>query len=196
MSLRPFITPIAPSKMDWQSPCRLMRGTMSMSLLLVAAWLACAHPSTPTPAPSPCPTPEPLRVNIRASDRLNPGDNGESLATTVRVYQLKDVSKLEAASFEQLLDNDRAALADDLVAVSELTLYPGETAIPSLSRREGALFLAVVAFFRHPSGSAWRVVSKVAPPDAQYCHAPDGGNAEAAPSALRFRLADSRVELQ
>jgi type VI secretion system VasD/TssJ family lipoprotein len=47
-------------------------------------------------------------VSIRASDRLNPGDNGESLATTVRVYQLKDVSKLEAASLEQLLDNDRA----------------------------------------------------------------------------------------
>lgn len=168
-----------------------------MSLLLAAASLACAHPvPTPTPTPTPCPTPEPLRVNIRASDRLNPGDNGESLATTVRVYQLKDVSKLEAASLEQLLENDRAALADDLVSVSELTLYPGETAIPSLSRREGALFLAVVAFFRHPSGSAWRVVSKVAPPDAQYCHAPDGGNPEAARSALRFGLVDSRVELQ
>ena len=101
-----------------------------------------------------------------------------------------------AASLEQILDNDRTALADDLAGVSEITLYPGETALPSLPRREGALFLAVVGFFRHPSGSAWRAVSKLAPPDAQYCHAPGGGEAEAARRALRFWLVDSRVELE
>jgi type VI secretion system VasD/TssJ family lipoprotein len=164
-----------------------------LSAVSFAAPLSCAH--TPPPPP-PCPTPEPIRVSIRASDRLNPGESGESLATTVRVYQLKDVSKLEAANLEQLLDNDRAVLGDDLVSVSELTLYPGETAMPSLSRREGVAFVAMVAFFRHPSGSAWRVASKVAPPDAQYCHAPDGGNAEATRSAVRFGLVDARVELQ
>jgi type VI secretion system protein VasD len=139
--------------------------------------------------------PESIRVSIRASDRLNPGDNGESLATTVRLYQLKDTSKLQTASLEQILDNDRALLGDDLVSVKEITLYPGEAATPSLNRREGAAILAVVAFFRRPAGSAWRVASKLAPPDAQYCHAPGGGNAEAARSALRFGLQDSRVEL-
>jgi type VI secretion system protein VasD len=171
-----------------------------MSVLLAeifAASLACAHtPPPPPPPPPPCPTPEPIRVSIRASDRLNPGESGESLATTVRVYQLKDVSKLEAATLEQLLDNDRAVLGDDLVSASELTLYPGEAAVPSLSRREGAVFLAMVAFFRHPSGSAWRVASKLAPPDAQYCHAPDGGKAEVGRPAVRFGLVDARVELQ
>ena len=57
-------------------------------------------------------------------------------------------------------------------------------------------FLAVVAFFRHPSGLQWRVASKPAPPDAQYCHAPGSGDTEAARSALRLGLVDSRVELQ
>ena len=161
-----------------------------MSVLLAgAASLSCAH------APGPCPTPEPVRVSIRAAGRLNPSESGESLATTVRLYQLKDVSKLQAASLEQILDNDRAVLGDDLVSVKEITLYPGEAATPSLSRREGAVFLAVVAFFRHPAGAQWRVASKLAPPDAQYCHAPGGGDAEAAHSALRFGLVDSRVEL-
>ncbi|MGB8297958.1 MAG: type VI secretion lipoprotein TssJ [Polyangia bacterium] len=42
--------------------------------------------------------PEPLRVSVRAAGRLNPSQSGESLATTVRLYQLKDVSKLQAAS--------------------------------------------------------------------------------------------------
>ena len=171
-------------------------------LLAGAAPLACGHgpaptpPPAPPPAPAPCPGPEPIRVGIRASDRLNPGENGESLSTTVRVYQLKDAGKLESATLEQILDNDRAVLADDLVSVSELTLYPGETATPSIGRREGGAYLAVVAFFRHPSGSAWRVVSRMPPPDAQYCHTPDGGSAEAARFALHFGLVETRVELQ
>ena len=60
-----------------------------MSVLLAgAALLSCAH------APVPCPMPEPVHVNISAAGRLNPNENGESLATTVRLYQLKDVSKL------------------------------------------------------------------------------------------------------
>ena len=162
-----------------------------MSVLLAgAAWLSCAH------APGPCPTPEPVRVSIRAAGRLNPSESGESLATTVRLYQLKDVSKLQAASMEQILDNDRAVLGDDLVSVKEVTLYPGEAATTALSRREGAPFLALVAFFRQPSGSAWRVASRLAAPDAGYCHAPGGGDAEAARLALRFGLVDSRIELQ
>jgi type VI secretion system VasD/TssJ family lipoprotein len=162
-----------------------------MSVLLAgAALLSCAH------TPLPCPTPEPIRVSIRASDRLNPGENGESLATTVRLYQLKDAGKLQTANLEQILDNDRAVLADDLVSVKEITLYPGDVVTPSLDRREGALIVAVVAFFRHPSGASWRVASKLAPPDAQYCHAPTGGDAEAARSVLRIGLVDSRVELQ
>ena len=66
-----------------------------MSVLLAgAASLSCAH------APGPCPTPEPVRVSIRAAGRLNPSESGESLATTVRLYQLKDVSKLQAASLD------------------------------------------------------------------------------------------------
>ena len=167
-----------------------------MSVLLAvsfAAPLSCAH-TPPPPTPTPCPMPEPLNVSIRASERLNPGEGGESLATTVRVYQLKDASKLEGASLEQILDNDRAVLGEDLVSVSELTLYPGETATPSMSRREGALVLAVVAFFRHASGSGWRVARKLAPTDPQYCHASGGGDARRA--TLGFGLVDTRVELQ
>ena len=136
-------------------------------------------------------------MSIHASDRLNPDENGESLATTVRFYQLKDVGKLGATSLEQILDDDRTALGEDLVSVKEITLYPGEAANPSLSRREGVLFLGVVGLFRHSSGSAWRVVTKLAPPNPGYCHAPGGGEpAENAKTWLRFGLVDSRVEFK
>jgi type VI secretion system protein VasD len=141
----------------------------------------------------PCSGPEPLRVILRASTHLNPGENGESLATTVRIYQLRDLSKFATVSLEQLLDGEQAALGEDLVSVKEITLYPGEVAKPALHRREGVHFLAAAAFFRHPAGSAWRVASKLQSPDPEYCYMPSG--VRDARTTLLFGLVESRVEL-
>ncbi len=74
-----------------------------------------------------------------------------------------------------MLENDRATLAGDLLSVREIILYPGEAAKPLLDRREGAAFLAVVAFFHHPAGGGWRAVSKLPPVDAAHCHAQANG---------------------
>ena len=67
-----------------------------------------------------------MRISITASLRLNPAESGESLATTVRIYQLRDAAKLLETTLDRILDNDRAVLGEDFVAVQELTLYPGE----------------------------------------------------------------------
>jgi type VI secretion system VasD/TssJ family lipoprotein len=138
--------------------------------------------------------PEPINLNLRALDRVNPGEHGESLATTVRLYQLRDVSKFSTTSLEQMLDDDRAAFGEDLVAVTEVTLFPGELLTPSLDRREGTLYLAVAALFRHPSGPAWRVTTKLPPPNPQYCHAPAGNAAAGTRTALTFTLVESRIQ--
>ena len=129
----------------------------SAVLASTAAMLAsCGH--TPPPPPSPCTTPEPLRVTLTASQHLNPGENGESLATTVRLYQLKDTGKLIESSLDRILDGDRAVLGEDFVSVQEITLYPGEKASPAMVRGEGATSLAVVALFRRPLGPSWRAI--------------------------------------
>lgn len=158
----------------------------------VAVFGACAHP----PPPSPCTTPEPIRLTLTASPRLNPGDNGESLATTVRIYQLKDTARLIESSLDRILDNDRAVLAEDFVSMIELTLYPGERVAPALIRAEGATNLAVVAFFRRPAGPTWRAIRKLAPPDPQHCHGTVATPAALAASQLRFTLEDSRIEMR
>jgi len=118
-----------------------------MSVLLAgAASLSCAMHRCPVRCRNPS------VVSIRAAGRLNPSESGDRLATTVRLYQLKDVSKLQAASLEQLLDNDRAVLGDDLVSVKEITLYPDEGATPAIDRRRGApVFSLVVRVFFRPS---------------------------------------------
>ncbi len=174
-----------------------MNKTSLKSAVLASAvvWLgACAH--QPPPPPSPCTTPEPIRVSITASPLLNPGDHGESLATTVRIYQLKDTEKLIESSLDRILDNDRAVLGDDFVSVQELTLYPGDKAAPVLVRGEGATNLAVVAMFRRPVGPSWRAIRKLPPPDPQHCHGKVTTPAALAASQLKFTLEGSRVEMR
>ncbi len=158
----------------------------------VAALGACGHPQQPAGPPSPCTTPEPLRVTLTTSVRLNPGEHGESLATTVRVYQLKDTTKLVEANLDQILDGDKALLGEDLVSMQELTLYPGERAAPAMVRNEAATSLAVVAFFRRPNGPSWRAIRKLPPPDPQHCH----GTVGAPAAQLNFTLEDSRVDMR
>lgn len=169
-------------------------GAVAVTMVSGCASAPAPAPTPPPPGPSPCTTPEPIRITLTASPRLNPGDNGESLATTVRIYQLKDTAKLQEATLDRILDNDRAVLGDDLVSAQELTLYPGERAAPAMIRSEGATSLAVVAMFRRPVGPSWRAIRKLPPPDPQHCH---GKTAAAiAASQMSFTLEDSRVDMR
>jgi type VI secretion system VasD/TssJ family lipoprotein len=172
---------------------------------LLTSLAACSH--TPPPAPTaaaPCTTPEPLRVDIQASARLNPGERGEALATVVRLYQLKGAAKLSVASFDDLLDHDREALADEFLAVQEVTVNPGDKLDPPATRNAEATHVAAVALFRQPAGTTWRAVVKLPPPDPQHCHpapehrdagAPAGGGANSG-SVMRISLDGNRLELR
>jgi type VI secretion system VasD/TssJ family lipoprotein len=161
---------------------------------------ACSHTPPPPPQqqlpPSPCTTPEPIRMYLTASPRLNPGENGESLATTVRIYQLKDTGKLVESSLDRILDGDRTVLGEDFVSSQEITLYPGERAAPAMVRGEGAAYLAVVAMYRRPVGPSWRAIRKLPPPDSQHCHGTVATPAAVAASQLKFTLEDSRVDMR
>jgi type VI secretion system protein VasD len=157
-----------------------------------------AHQPPPPPpaAPSPCTTPEPVRLLLTTSPQLNLDENGQALATTVRIYQLRDTAKLVESSVDRILDNDRAVLAEDLVAVQELTLYPAERAAPVMVRGEGASYVAVVAMFRRPNGPSWRAIRKLLPPDPQHCHGTAATPQAMAAALLKFTLEENRVEMR
>jgi type VI secretion system protein VasD len=174
-------------------------GLSTLAMVALAAGLcACSHASPPAaqqPAAPPCPTPEPLRINLRASPHLNPSEKGEALATVVRVYQLKGTGKIAVASFDDLLDHDKDALGEDFVAVQEVTLNPAATVDPPLVRSPEATHVAVVALFRKPASTTWRVIEKLPAPDPQYCHPGSAGKSGPAPKdpTLHFRLDENRI---
>jgi type VI secretion system protein VasD len=189
--------------------CLGSEGILGAALPAFALWMglaapACGHAPPPPPAAPapPCPTPEPLRVSLQAGARLNPGERHEALATVVRLYQLKSTAKISNASFDDLLDHDRDALGEDFLAVQEVTINPGDKLDPPMVRNADAGVLGAVALFRQPSGTTWRAIVKLAPPDPQHCHAGEQRNKSgAAPAKLpdnttRIFLDEYRLELR
>jgi type VI secretion system protein VasD len=156
------------------------------SALLATIVLGCS--SAPKPV-EPCRDPEAVRLVLRGSERLNPGDKGEPLATVVRVYQLKAPNKMSDASFEEMLDKDKEVLADELLGMQEVTIHPGEVLEPPLPRVDGAQYLAVVALFRQPAGTSWRALYRLPTEDAQHCH-------RKAPAQIQMLLQENRIELR
>jgi type VI secretion system protein VasD len=157
---------------------------------------ACPHPVGPPPAaPPPCPDPEPLRLLVSASDRLNPGERGEPLATVVRIYQLKGSSKIMGAGFEEMLDRDKDTLGDELVSAKELTLNPADRVDPALTRGDGVNYVAVVALFRQPGGTFWRAVYRLPAVDPNHCRA-SRNRRRRPPRVFEAFLDENRVEIR
>jgi len=109
--------------------------------------------------------PLPIEVVVTASDRLNPDEQGQSLPTMVRIFQLKSTAKLEAADFDPLYRRPKEVLGEDLLHLEELTLSPGQSVRRQLDRDPAARAIAVVGLFRKPSGLSWRALAEIPPSD-------------------------------
>jgi len=180
------------------------------TIVALASSFSCSHPQPPPPAtagaagpaaPAPCPTPEPLKIVLQASAHTNPGEKGEALATVVRLYQLKGITKLTGTSFDDLLDHDKEALADEFLGVQEVTVNPGERQEPPVARNADANFLMAVALFRQPTGTTWKAIKKLLPANPDHCHPPaaEKGNTPPPPppdGTVRFFIDENRIELR
>ena len=104
------------------------------------------------------PTPQPLRVQVTAAERLNPDDQGASLPTLVRVYQLKSAARARSVELTDLLRDPKAALGEDLLAVEEVLLMPGQAIDKRLPRERDARAVLIAAVVRRPVALTWRDV--------------------------------------
>ena len=123
----------------------------------LATMLACSSPppAKATP-PKACEVIAP-KLELGASDRVNGTNASDARPVQVRLYQLKNDAVLQNSSFEEIWQQDRTILADDLVNVVELTVYPGKSKVVEIEADETANKLGVVALFREPQGKDWFV---------------------------------------
>ncbi len=161
-------------------------GFPGVTLLWALLAGACAHNPPP---PAACEQPPPFLIQLEAGTRLNPDDQGRSLPTNIQVYQLKDSRRFEAAEFQDLWQRPKEVLEEDLLAVDELTLEPGQRLSREVNRTPKAEYLAVVGVFRRPAGVVWRDVERLPAVKPEDCR--PGAPRE---TSLRFLVEDYRVE--
>jgi type VI secretion system protein VasD len=103
-----------------------------------------------------------LNVDLTARTALNPDANQRPCSVAVRVYQLKERKGFDAASYDDLLKNDRTVLAQDLQDTMAVAVNPGASASLSQPMKADTQYVAVVAFYQSPDkdGHWRRVIAK------------------------------------
>ncbi len=159
-------------------------------VLLAASATACAASLPPT-----CKVPTAVELEIESSDRVNIDQSGEALPTIIRLYQLKNLSAIQSASFDDMLDRPKETLGEALVQEDELTIYPGQITVRRFERDIKADFIVGVVIVRNPVGSSWRTIQEF-PIPGDPCQEQDDPLAAPALNDLRIRyfLDEYRVE--
>ncbi|MNF29069.1 Type VI secretion lipoprotein [compost metagenome] len=85
--------------------------------------------------------------------------SGLSVATVVRVYQLRDNNAVDKATYDTVLSDADNLLRADLLDQQALVVKPGEGAELNVSLNKDAQFVTVVALFRTPDtqNNTWRL---------------------------------------
>ncbi len=100
-----------------------------------------------------------LDVDLTARASINPDEANRPCSVSVRLYQLKDRKLFDAASYDDLLKQDKTVLAQDLQAHLATVVNPGASASLSQPMQPDTEYVAIVAFYREPDANGgWRRV--------------------------------------
>jgi len=101
-----------------------------------------------------------LHLDIKAREGVNNNAKGASLATVVRIYQLKDRKAFDSTDYPSLFSDDSQAIKADLLAEKDIRLRPGESVALDMPMEEATQFVAVAGMFMAPDqvNDTWRLV--------------------------------------
>ena len=106
-------------------------------IIALASITACSSPQHPPPAT--CDLPQNVHLVVEGSDRMNLDDTGRSLPTIVRIYQLKNMTRMENAEFDDIWHRATATLGGRSVAGRRIHAVPRYARVASVyaqARRE------------------------------------------------------------
>jgi type VI secretion system protein VasD len=121
-----------------------------------------SDPPQPAPAPSP-PPPTRVQIKVEALPDLNPDGSGRPSPLLLRIYQLRTVAAFNGADFFELYQNEKTALAADLVQKEEFTLRPGDQRELAFEPKPDTQIVAAFAVFRNLDSAQWRASAPLAP---------------------------------
>jgi type VI secretion system protein VasD len=133
-------------------------------LLALLGSAGCGGEPTPPPAaPGKKCEVQVVSLSVVASPSINPTLDGETRPVQLRIYQLKDDVRLQAATFEQVWKDDATILGPDIVKKDEVFVYPNTRTDVKFDRDANASFIVGAALFRNPKGRSWFVSFELPP---------------------------------
>lgn len=96
-----------------------------------------------------------FRVLVQPAGTINPDEQGESLATVIRIYQLSGDVALSTLDFRDAWQKGKEAFGDEFLAEEERTIYQGRPETIELEPDPKATHVVAVAIFREPGGVSW-----------------------------------------
>ncbi|MWP50316.1 MULTISPECIES: type VI secretion system lipoprotein TssJ [unclassified Gilliamella] len=101
-----------------------------------------------------------LHLDLKARAELNSDDDGRSSPVVIRIYQLKDADNFNAASYQELVDNDSEILQESLIESKEVVLKPDTSISIDTPFDKKADAVGVIALFKEPNlkDNSWRIV--------------------------------------
>ena len=128
-----------------------------------------------------------LHLDIQAREGVNNNAKGASLATVVRIYQLKDRKTFDTTDYPSLFRADSQAIKADLVAEKDIRLQPGGAVTVDMPMDENAQYVAVAGMFMSPdqTKNTWRVVLSRDDLDPDKARVIEAGNNQLTLKALK-----------
>ncbi len=102
-----------------------------------------------------------IRMGISSSPDLNPNRTQSPLSVVIRIYQLRDISSFESATFNEIWKNDLNALTGTVLTRKEIVIHPGVNKEIIIDRHEDAKYIGVAAIFRNPRDRKWRDIHEL-----------------------------------
>lgn len=146
---------VVPRALRSVSSCAPRLAALALALSAFASLGATCAPAAPVEPPKPCDV-QIVTLNIYAADNINPNENGNPRPVRVQLYQLKNEVRMENATYDQILNNAKETLEDDVLKVDELSIFPNDLVEVKFERIKDASHLAGVALFHSPRGNSWK----------------------------------------
>ena len=105
-----------------------------------------------------------VSLSVIAAKDINPTLDGEARPVLFRIYQLKSDVRFQSAKFDQVWKEEPQALADDVVKMDELYVYPNCRTELKFERDPAAEIVVAAALFRNHTGRSWYTSFELPPP--------------------------------
>ncbi|MCA9654844.1 MAG: type VI secretion system lipoprotein TssJ [Myxococcales bacterium] len=131
-----------------------LHSQLVLGALLATSVVACKPKDEPTCDPGSVDWK--LQLAIQSTKNINPTDDGESLPTVVRVFQLRGELAIDSLDFDKVWAAEEVdELGESFIRMEELTMFPDKNEVRAIPVEAEATHVVAAALVRKPAATSW-----------------------------------------